>query len=107
MDLPRIKQLREALEDENIDLSEIAEIEAAYKALCDSGFETADDPENAMASDMLDELETVITPIERSIYDYVVENYGESEANDPSWAIGLLAAHLNEEFDIKCRGKEQ
>lgn len=34
------------------------------------------------------------------IYDWVAENFGESEAEDPSWSIEALAKHLSES-DIK------
>jgi hypothetical protein len=51
----RIKELRAELEAERIDLVELAEIEAAFAEIPDS--ELHDLRENAMASDMLDELE--------------------------------------------------
>ena len=31
------------------------------------------------------------------IYDWVKDNFGESEADDPSWSIEALAKHLNEQ----------
>lgn len=51
----RIQYLRGELEAERIDMAELAEIEEAF---ADLDPETLRDlPENAMASDMLDELE--------------------------------------------------
>lgn len=37
--------------------------------------------------------------IAKSIYDWVKDNFGESEADDPSWNIQLLACHIDEELD--------
>lgn len=34
------------------------------------------------------------------IYKWVVDNFGESEANDPSWSIDALAKHLDEQLLI-------
>ncbi|MGF2565649.1 hypothetical protein ACQUWZ_27785, partial [Ralstonia pseudosolanacearum] len=40
--------------------------------------------------------------IEKKIYDYiykwVAENFGENEAEDPSWNIDALATELNNHF---------
>lgn len=94
MSLSRIKYLRECLDYGNIDLMEISEIEEAFEELGTKKFEYRDNPDEALAGDMLDELETVISPLERRIYDYVAEHYGENEANDPSWDIQSLANHL-------------
>lgn len=93
MNISRIKYLRECLEAENIDLLELSEIEEAFKELDPSTLR--DLPENAMAGDMLDELEELISPVEWAIYDWVLENFGDSEANDPSWDIGGLAKSIN------------
>lgn len=103
MDLSRIKYLRDALDNENIDLLELSEIETAFAEIPDSDLSEA--RENAMATDMLDELETRLGPIEVSIYEYVEEHYGESEANDPSWAIGPLAEYLGG-IPVMVNGKE-
>ncbi len=103
MDISRIKYLRDALENECIDLMELSEIEEAFKLIPDS--ELRDLRENAMASDMLDELETRLGPIEVSIYEYVEDHYGTSEANDPSWAIGPLAEYLGG-IPVLIDGKE-
>ena len=40
---------------------------------------------------MKEELKTII-------YDWVAENFGESEAEDPSWSIEALAEELNKHF---------
>lgn len=93
MDIARIKYLRAELDNECIDLVELSEIEEAFNLIPDD--ELRDLRENAVASDMLDELEDRLSPTEHTIYEYVSENYGESEANDPSWAIGSLAKQLD------------
>lgn len=36
--------------------------------------------------------------IDKIIYEWVKENYGESEANDPSWSIVELANHIANNF---------
>lgn len=33
--------------------------------------------------------------VEQTIYNWVKENFDESEANDPSWNIGSLAEEIN------------
>lgn len=95
----RIKYLREELEAEEIDLEEISEIEEAFKKI--PPHKLRDLPENALASDMLDELEEFVTPLEWAIYDYVVQNFGEDEANDPSWDIGFLANAIENKFIVR------
>lgn len=95
----RIKYLREELEAECIDLEELSEIETAFEKVPDENLR--DLRENAMASDMLDELEEFVTPLEWAIYDHIVENFGESEANNPSWDIGDLANKLESKFEFK------
>lgn len=92
MNLTRIKYLRGELEAERIDLVELAEIEEAFMGMYVPG----EPIENAMASDMLDVLETRVSPVERTIYHWVQANFGESEANDPSWDISSLAKAINE-----------
>lgn len=94
MDISRMMYLRGELEAEMIDLEELSEIEVAFSEIPDD--ELPEARENAMASDMLDVLETRVGPLERGIYEYVTDHYGESEANDPSWAIGPLAEYLGQ-----------
>lgn len=101
MSLARIKTLREALEEENIDLMELSEIDEAFKELVKSGFELRDLPENAMAADQLDELEEAVSPLERELFDYIQENYGESEALDPCYNMGELVNHIESKFDVE------
>lgn len=36
--------------------------------------------------------------IDKIIYEWVKENYGESEANNPSWSIVELANHIANKF---------
>jgi len=103
MELTRIKYLRGELEDECIDLEELSEIECAFDEIPLN--ELRDLPENAMAVDMLDELESRVSIVEKSIYNWVVEGFGESEANDPSWNIGLLADAINS-IPVNVNGKE-
>ena len=57
MKLTRITELRTSLENEQISQNELMEIEEAFRELVASGIELRDLPENAMARDMLDELE--------------------------------------------------
>lgn len=38
-----------------------------------------------------------ISKTEAIIYDWVVDNFGESEAEDPSWNIRALAQHIDEQ----------
>lgn len=56
MNAKRIFQLRQSLNEENISLDEILEIQDAFDTLVETGVELRDLPENATASDMLDEL---------------------------------------------------
>ena len=35
--------------------------------------------------------------LEKIIYNWVKQNFGESEADDPSWSIEALAKHLSEQ----------
>lgn len=93
MEIGRIKYLREQLESESIDLMELAEIESAFAEIPDN--KLRDLRENAMATDMLDELESNVSELEWKIYDWVAEHFGDSEADDPSWSIHALAEHLD------------
>lgn len=101
MSLNRIKYMRNCLDDENLDLTEIAEIEEAYHKLCNTSIELIDDPEHALANDMLDELERLVSPLERELYEYVAENYGHNEADDPCYDLGEIANHLENKFEVK------
>ena len=87
----RIKYLREELEAERISQSELIEIEEAFDKIPDD--ELRDLRANALASDMLDELESQVSTLEWMIFDFVVENYPD-EVNNPSWDIEKLAKHL-------------
>lgn len=93
MELTRIKYLRGELENECIATNELCEIEEAFAKLDPATL--PDVPENAMASDMLNELENVVPYMEFVIYDWVKASFGESEANEPSWSIGELAKEIN------------
>lgn len=101
MEIGRIKYLREELEAERLDLMEIEEIRAAYHELCSTSRVLMDDPDNALADNMLDELESAVPEIAWIIYDYVSEHFGVSEADDPSWAINPLAAHIESKLSKK------
>lgn len=98
MDLSRINYLRESLEEEVIDLEELSEIETAFAEIPDN--ELPEPRENAMAIDMLNELEARVTPLERSLYQYILENYGENEANDPCYSLGPIVHHIYNNFTI-------
>lgn len=39
--------------------------------------------------------------IEKIIYNWVKENFGESEADDPSWNIQLLAKEIESKLNKK------
>lgn len=95
LSINRIKTLREELEAEAIDTAGLIEINEAFMQIPEE--ELPEPRENAMAEDQLNELEARVSPLEWSIYDFVVTNFGESEANDPSWDIGALANHLEKE----------
>lgn len=101
MSLARIKQLRECLDEEYIDLMELSEIDEAFKELVKSGFELRDLPENAMAADQLDELEEAVSPLERALFEYISENYGESEALDPCYNMGEICNFIEDKFDVR------
>jgi len=60
MNAERIKELREELAQERISYGELHEIESAFAEIPDS--ELPEARENAMAGDMLDELEKRLTP---------------------------------------------
>jgi len=100
LSLSRIKYLREALEvEENIDLTELSEIEEAFKEFPDD--QLRDLRENAMAGDMLDELETLVSPLEFALFDYIEEHFGESEAMDPCYNMGDMVNFIESKFDVK------
>lgn len=101
MEYSRIRQLQNwSAEDKDgtLDLMDISEIEEAFNKIPDE--QLRDLRENAMVDDMLDELESNATRMEKALYEYIKENYGESEAQDPSFAITPLAQHLNKEFNL-------
>jgi hypothetical protein len=83
--------MREDLEAENIDLEDLSLIDEAFQELVDAGVELRDLPENAMAVDKLDEIEDHLPETAWIIYDYVCQNFGDNEADDPSWYITPLA----------------
>lgn len=61
MNLAQIAELRAELDNERISWGELIVIDSAFDELVASGVRLNDDPENAMASDKLDELEAVAT----------------------------------------------
>lgn len=90
MNLARIYELQKAHNEENLDLSEISEIEAAFDELVKRGVELRDLPENALVGDMLDELEAHASKVEVAIYQFIIENDLDTEL--PSYD---LAAAIN------------
>lgn len=94
MEIGRLKYLREELEAERLDTAEVIEINEAFQELVARGVALRDLPENALAGDMLDELEDDVPEIAWIIYDYVCEHFGTNEADDPSWYITPLAQHI-------------
>jgi hypothetical protein len=57
MKLARIKELIHTCETEDLAMSELVEINEAFDELIRSGVSLSDEPDNAMALDMLHELE--------------------------------------------------
>ncbi len=99
LEIGQIKDFREMLESESIDLESLSLIDEAFKELVASGAELRDLPENAMATDQLDEIEDAIPDMAYIIYDYVSQHFGENEADNPSWNITPLAFHILETQD--------
>jgi hypothetical protein len=95
MDLGRIKVIRKELENENLSWGESAEVEEAFNKLVKAGAVLRDVPDNATIDDMLDELEDNATTVEKTIYEWVKNNFGESEANNPTWSTHDLAKAIN------------
>lgn len=86
MNLSRINELRTELTHERISTSELIEIESAFEELDPATL--SDLPENATASDMLDELESVVTTEDRLLTaakDYTSETIRDlvSDRDDP------------------------
>lgn len=99
MSLARIKTLREALESGTIDLEELSEIEEAFDKFPDQ--QLRDERENATADDILDELETLVSPLEIALFDYIQDNYGSSEALDPCYNMGGIVNFIESNFEVK------
>jgi hypothetical protein len=102
LSLSRIITLRAELEEECIDMEGIIDINAAFLQIPED--ELPEPRENAMAADQLNELEDRVTPLERSIYNFILENFGESEANDPCFDLGEIANHLESNFKVIEKG---
>ena len=96
MNISRIKYLKRELENEEIDLTEIAEIDHAYFELKESGVELRDDPDNALAADMLDELEENRPLMEKRLYEWVRVTFSEEDAMEPYWDIEDMANYINQ-----------
>lgn len=45
--------------------------------------------------------------IKKLLYDWVVDNFGESEADDPSYNLDLLAIYLSENLEPKKSNKKK
>lgn len=99
MSLNRIKQMRATLEAEDISYGELAELNDAFLQIPES--ELPEPRENAMAADQLDELEQRVTPLELCLYEFISENFGHNEADDPCYDLGEIANHLESKFDVK------
>ena len=100
----RIKELRTELEAERISYDEVAEIEDAFAEIPDS--ELPEPRENAMAGDMLDELEVRAgtNQVQHTMKTIVVTlTVCESEVHDLEQAI---ADALEGDFDCFCHGIE-
>ena len=81
MNLQRIKELRVELDAERISYGELAEIDEAFNELVASGYELRDLPENAMASDQLEELEQAILDTHHQLRE-ILQKYGNAEFGD-------------------------
>lgn len=106
MSLARIRELRESLEAESIDLVELSEIQEAYHHWANQSTTLSEDPDNAMAADMLNELEADCPDLEFELFDYIKENYGESEALDPCYNMGEMVAFILEKFNVERKNNE-
>ena len=104
LSLSRIITLRAELEGECIDTGGIIDINEAFLQIPES--ELPEPRENAMAGDQLDELEQRVSPLERSIYNFILENFGESEANDPCFDLGEIANHIEENFNVEEKNSD-
>lgn len=67
MDYSKIRDYQD--QSDQLDWEQLAEIEAAFNEIPDE--KLRDERENAMVDDMLDELESNATPMEKAIYEYV------------------------------------
>ena len=94
LEIGQIKDFREMLEEERIDLESLSLIDEAFQELVDSGAELRDLPENAMAVDKLDEIEEAIPDLAYVMYDYVEQNFGD--ADDPCYYLTPFAFHILE-----------
>lgn len=97
LEIGQIKQFREDLEDETIDLESLSLIDEAFQELVDSGADLRDLPENASASDKLDEIAAAIPDLAYIMYDYVDQNFGD--ADDPCYYLTPFAFHILERQD--------
>lgn len=96
MDYGKLLDIYEQTEEHyDFDLLEIAAIDAAFQELVERGVELRDLPENASVWDQIEELIDNVTPMEKYLYEYILENFGESEARDPSYSTYELAKYLN------------
>ncbi len=95
MDYGKIKDYLSRVDDEDFSIGELADIDTAFRELVASGVELRDEPENATTKDQLEELEAHASTVEKTIYQWVVRNFGESEAADPSWSTRSLAEEIN------------
>lgn len=103
MDAARIAYLRQELADECIDMFELQEIQNAFDELDPATLR--DLPENAMASDMLDELEDALGPhhpmatltvedfITEDELDFAEETLGEGASKDDILELATERAH--------------
>ena len=92
MELSRIEELRKDLANEYVSVGDIAEVQAAFDEIDPTTLR--DLPENATMGDQLDELEERVGIVEKTIYNWVLQNFGQSEALDPSWNIKALAEEI-------------
>lgn len=97
LEIGQIKQFREELADETIDLESLSLIDEAFQELVDSGADLRDLAENATASDKLDEIESAIPDLAYIMYDYVDRMFGD--ADDPCYYLTPFAFHILDRQD--------
>lgn len=96
MDLARIRNYLDRVDEEDFSIGELADIDEAFRRLVDSGVGLRDDPDNATVGDQLLELEEHAPKIEKEIYNWLVKNFTPKAIEKMNWSTRSLADHLNQ-----------